>query len=67
MTSSIKKPYYVFKCRQCGHLEYVKKEKFKKVVLLTEMNCPTCDVEGWHNWVLDGDASKKEQQESLTE
>jgi DNA-directed RNA polymerase subunit M/transcription elongation factor TFIIS len=48
-------PEYIFMCRKCEHLLYVKKFAEKTIVDLPNYHCPKCGEEGHLNWIAMGE------------
>ncbi|QAS18704.1 hypothetical protein [Bacillus licheniformis] len=42
----------VFFCRKCNHHLFAKNPTINKLNIISEMDCPNCGEEGYHNWIL---------------
>lgn len=48
---------WVFECKGCGHLIFIKKEK--NLIRLTSYECPECKLLDSKNWVFIGEGCSK--------
>lgn len=49
---------YKFKCRKCGHIAYMNKER---PLLINELDCPNCGEEPYDNWIFLGEGSYQKE------
>lgn len=48
---------WVFECKNCGHLIFIKKDK--SLMRLTSYECPECKLLDSRNWVFIGEGDSK--------